>query len=46
MTQTGIYGSDLENIVIEQLFDYELGRGVSATQVLLEANAQNILFMP
>ncbi|RKZ42105.1 MAG: hypothetical protein DRR00_31180, partial [Candidatus Parabeggiatoa sp. nov. 3] len=42
MSQIGIYGSYLENSVIEELFDYELGRGVSATQVLLEANAQQI----
>ena len=42
MSQIGIYGSYLENTVIEELFDYELGRGVSATQVLLEANAQQI----
>jgi len=42
MSQTGIYGSYLENTIIEQLFDYELGRGVSATQVLMEANEQQI----
>jgi hypothetical protein len=41
MSQSGIYGSYLENIIIEQLFNYELGR-VSATQVLMEANEQQI----
>jgi hypothetical protein len=42
MSQSGIYGSYLENTIIEQLFNYELGRGVSATQVLMEANEQQI----
>jgi len=28
--------------VIEQLFDYEQGRGLSTAQILLDANAQNI----
>ena len=42
MSQSGVYGSYLENTVIEKLFDYDLGHGVSATQILLEANEQNI----
>ncbi len=42
MQDIGIHGSYLESSVLEQLFDYEEGRGLSTTQILADANAQNI----
>jgi len=42
LTHIGINGSYIEGSVIEQLFDYEQGRGLSTAQILLDANAQNI----
>ncbi|RKZ72409.1 MAG: hypothetical protein DRR19_32095 [Candidatus Parabeggiatoa sp. nov. 1] len=42
MRQIGIQGSYLENSVIEQLFDYEQGRGISTAQLLMDANEQAI----
>jgi hypothetical protein len=42
MSQIGTQASYLEGSVNEQLFGYTPGRGLSATQLLMEANDQNI----
>mgnify|MGYP003571931783 CR=1 FL=1 len=42
MSDIGIHSSYLESSVLEQLFDYYEGRGLSTTQILADANAQNI----
>lgn len=42
MTQSGMHGSYIEGLVLDQLFGQQRESGISASQLLMEASEQNI----